>query len=200
MAWASTEEGGGAIIGALAHVPVQSGVHVCSKVALLDALKAAGADIAPPTLVLPRDKDLIKMLQWGPDEEEGNAPTYILKPDDGAKGEGIRLVRTKQQLAHALREPSLRGPTNSAAVLQRYIERPLLLDGYIIFYLRLLLLLIENTISTTVQPEETVEVATPESTVDASVEARPEQDVIEESAEEEYSSQSKTSRFPKSRG
>ena len=103
--------------------------EACSKVALSDALKAAGGVIAPPTLVLPRDKDLIKMLQWGPDEEEGNAPTYILKPDDGAKGEGIRLVRTKQQLAHALREPSLRGPTNSAAVLQRYIERPLLLDG-----------------------------------------------------------------------
>ena len=105
--------------------------EACSKVALSDALKAAGADIAPPTLVLPRDKDLIKMLQWGAneDEEGGSAPTYILKPDDGAKGEGIRLVRTKQQLAHALREPSLRGPTNSAAVLQRYIERPLLLDG-----------------------------------------------------------------------
>mmetsp|Transcript_14731 Transcript_14731/g.24538 ORF Transcript_14731/g.24538 Transcript_14731/m.24538 type:complete len:839 (-) Transcript_14731:178-2694(-) len=48
-----------------------------------------------------------------------SAHTFIVKPSAGCQGAGIYLVRSPDQLQ-----------SHSAAVVQQYVERPLLLDGY----------------------------------------------------------------------
>ena len=70
----------------------------------------------PPTYVLPEDYDALEEVL-----ADKKPKTYICKPDGGAQGNGIFLVRSGQE--HRL----TRG---DKFVVQRYIHKPLLLDGY----------------------------------------------------------------------
>ena len=70
----------------------------------------------PPTYVLPEDYEALEEVL-----ADKKPKTYICKPDGGAQGNGIFLVRSGQE--HRL----TRG---DKFVVQRYIHKPLLLDGY----------------------------------------------------------------------
>lgn len=79
----------------------------------------------------PEDYDFFPRTWLLPDEEEqftafvqrrrekGRTPTYIVKPDEGAQGEGIFLIQNPRDLTN-LKLPS---------VVQEYISNPLLLQG-----------------------------------------------------------------------
>jgi hypothetical protein len=54
---------------------------------------------------------------------EGQRATYIVKPDAGAMGRGIYLVRREEDL-------DLTNPDFIGWVVQEYVERPLLIDEY----------------------------------------------------------------------
>eukprot|EP00928_Gymnodinium_smaydae_P047074 TRINITY_DN31407_c0_g1_i1.p1 TRINITY_DN31407_c0_g1~~TRINITY_DN31407_c0_g1_i1.p1 ORF type:complete len:688 (-),score=67.96 TRINITY_DN31407_c0_g1_i1:160-2181(-) len=76
------------------------------------------ADLAfnPPTWVLPDQTAELKAKLLK------SKKTYIVKPEDGSQGDGIFLIRGIRDL-----EAKLMG--SGAAVVQRYIEKPLLLAG-----------------------------------------------------------------------
>ena len=79
----------------------------------------------------PENYDFFPRTWRLPDEEEhftafvqsrrdkGKSPTYIVKPDEGAQGEGIFLIQNPRDLTN-LKLPS---------VVQEYVSNPLLLQG-----------------------------------------------------------------------
>nr|XP_039267179.1 tubulin polyglutamylase TTLL4-like [Styela clava] len=69
----------------------------------------------PHSYVLPWDKKLLKSA-W---EEGGSKQKYIIKPPASARGIGIRLVHKWNQI-----------PTKKPVLVQKYLSRPLLLNGY----------------------------------------------------------------------
>lgn len=72
----------------------------------------------PKTWVVP---DHLSALRTAMANSKG---TFIVKPDDGAQGDGIYLVKCERDLTNKL---ALR--SNACAIVQRYIEKPLLLRG-----------------------------------------------------------------------
>lgn len=70
----------------------------------------------PPTFVLPEDFSLLDSAL-----QNKKPKTYICKPDGGAQGAGIFLLRSGQE--HKLQP-------GDKYVVQRYIHKPLLLDGF----------------------------------------------------------------------
>ena len=58
--------------------------------------------------------------------KDGASAAFIVKPDSGCQGAGIRLVRGHAELAALLAAAD----APPRAVVQEYLERPLLLDGY----------------------------------------------------------------------
>lgn len=80
----------------------------------------------PPTFVLPEDYTELDL-----ELQKKKPKTYICKPDGGAQGAGIFLLRSGQE--HKLQP-------GDKYVVQRYIHRPLLLDGFT-FDLRLYVLI-----------------------------------------------------------
>jgi tubulin polyglutamylase TTLL6/13 len=70
----------------------------------------------PRSLVLPSDANCAGLFRHGP---------AILKPDDGTQGDGIYLVGSKEEAARRMETTK-----QDSAILQEYISRPLLIDGY----------------------------------------------------------------------
>lgn len=71
----------------------------------------------PCTWLLPEDQEAFEAYARN---SKGKKSTYIVKPDEGAQGEGIFLIQHPRDLAH-LRHPS---------VVQEYVAKPLLLRGF----------------------------------------------------------------------
>lgn len=103
----------------LSHIP---GITlVCTKQGLAEALAASGKDIAwaPKTWSLP--KDLRNMLSFC--EMHPRCP-LVYKPSAAGMGDAVFLM-----LGHIDAERKVGMMRGQAAIAQRYIERPLLIDG-----------------------------------------------------------------------
>lgn len=74
----------------------------------------------PQTYILPEDAE--RMHQ----ELQNSAASFIVKPADGAQGDGIYVAPSYGELATRLRGLASQTPT----VVQHYLSRPLLLDGF----------------------------------------------------------------------
>ncbi|CAK0881843.1 unnamed protein product [Prorocentrum cordatum] len=103
----------------LSHIPGMS--HACGKVSLARGLQAQGADFWPRSWRVPEfsAQAIVK------DAFATGEVCLIVKPDGGSHGEGIHLARTRDELRRGLEK--LLFP---AAIVQEYVDRPLLLDGY----------------------------------------------------------------------
>ena len=82
-------------------------------------LKAIGKEykVFPQTFMLPADYTELKK-EWEHGKSHGNK-TFIVKPSKGCQGNGIRLTRCLDDISP--HEPN---------IVQRYMHRPHLLDGY----------------------------------------------------------------------
>mmetsp|Transcript_28440 Transcript_28440/g.51683 ORF Transcript_28440/g.51683 Transcript_28440/m.51683 type:complete len:581 (-) Transcript_28440:133-1875(-) len=72
----------------------------------------------PKTWVVPDHMSALRS------EMANSKGTFIVKPEDGAQGDGIYLVKSDRDLTSKLAIRS-----NACAIVQRYIEKPLLLHG-----------------------------------------------------------------------
>jgi hypothetical protein len=73
----------------------------------------------PTSWILPQDMARMQI------ELEGSSASFIVKPDDGAQGDGIFIAPSYKDLLSRLRTVT----PNSEVVVQKYIEHPMLLDG-----------------------------------------------------------------------
>jgi tubulin polyglutamylase TTLL11 len=83
----------------------------------------------PQTWLLPEDQESFESYAHTAKGKK-KKKTYIVKPDEGAQGEGIFLIQHPRDIAH-LKQPS---------IVQEYISKPLLLHG-LKFDLRLYVLI-----------------------------------------------------------
>eukprot|EP00927_Polykrikos_kofoidii_P050814 TRINITY_DN4468_c0_g3_i1.p1 TRINITY_DN4468_c0_g3~~TRINITY_DN4468_c0_g3_i1.p1 ORF type:complete len:413 (-),score=32.95 TRINITY_DN4468_c0_g3_i1:464-1702(-) len=103
----------------LSHVPGIS--IVCTKQGLAEALAASGEDFAwaPRTWLLPKQQDdMLAFCQKHP-----RSP-LIYKPSEAGMGEAVFLMLGRMDAERKVNMMRCR-----SAIAQRYIERPLLLDG-----------------------------------------------------------------------
>lgn len=95
-----------------------------------------GRNLAKMARVLPREYDYFPRTYVLPEEMEEfllaftrrKRRTYILKPDAGCQGKGIKLVQTFEQAQRAFRDYTEHGV--SQLVAQRYLLKPLLVNGF----------------------------------------------------------------------
>ena len=82
-------------------------------------LKAIGKEYRffPTTFMLPADYTALK-AEWHNGKKHGNK-TFIVKPSKGCQGTGIRLTRCLDEIS-----------PNEPNIVQRYLHRPHLLNGY----------------------------------------------------------------------
>lgn len=82
-------------------------------------LKAIGKEYKffPKTFMLPADYTALK-AEWDNGKNHGNK-TFIVKPSKGCQGTGIRLTRCLDEIS-----------PHDPNIVQRYLHRPHLLDGY----------------------------------------------------------------------
>lgn len=133
--------------------------ELAQKAALNDAIYAAEALSPGPAKYLPRSWVLPRDLAMLRDPTSGmlDGHTYIMKPDDGNQGDGIRIMQEVSQVEEAmaieqaktqrpaaatrrLQKTKVEMQDNGIFVLQEYVPRPLLLDG-LKFDLRMYVLL-----------------------------------------------------------
>lgn len=81
---------------------------------------AQSLEFTPVTFVLPED-----LRSWEAAREANPTGLWIWKPANSSCGRGIRLL--KSSLSPAVKEAVAQG---KAGVVQRYLDRPLLIDGY----------------------------------------------------------------------
>ncbi|XP_033737297.1 tubulin polyglutamylase TTLL7-like isoform X4 [Pecten maximus] len=73
---------------------------------------------APKTWILPADHSLL--LNYAKDlRAKKKTKTFIIKPSNGAQGHGIQLFRNAEKI-----------PQTEHFIVQEYIDKPLLMDGY----------------------------------------------------------------------
>jgi tubulin polyglutamylase TTLL6/13 len=91
----------------------------------------------PRTWIFPDD------LACPPDASAGVFRTgpLILKPDDGAQGDGIYLLCSGADLNRRLHQGQIKGGPGASCVIQRYLGDPMLFDGFK-FDLRLYVLIV----------------------------------------------------------
>ena len=77
-----------------------------------------GFSFIPPTFQLPDQKDLARFLAY---QERHPKAIYIAKPQVGAQGDSISLFQSLKDLPYSL--------DGKEIIVQRYLSKPLLLDG-----------------------------------------------------------------------
>lgn len=105
----------------MSHIPGM--LECCGKVALSEALQSCDATFWPRSWRAP-GASLDQICSEAFKAKTGTG-TVIIKPDGGSQGQGIQLARSKQELQRHLQR--LQAP---AAIIQEYVDRPLLLRGY----------------------------------------------------------------------
>merc|ERR1711871_93211 len=117
--------------------------HMCHKVDFARAMAADGDDDSdenddgqggtssnsfwPRTWIMPDDsKQLKSELRRNGRRHSKRKKTYIFKPDAASQGDGIVLIQKAEELRSKLEAMEQGGPR---AVVQEYIDKPLLLDG-----------------------------------------------------------------------
>lgn len=75
-------------------------------------------NFVPPTFQLPSVRDEARFAEY---QQRNPNATYIAKPQVGAQGDSICLFKQLRELPFLL--------NNKEIVVQRYIDKPLLLDG-----------------------------------------------------------------------
>jgi len=103
----------------LSHVPGMQ--EACGKVSLSRVLTKAGVQFWPRAWRIPQD-ELEEIIEQGFSDRTS---TLILKPDAGAHGQGIMMVRVPEELRRSVKKMQC-----TTAIVQEYIDRPLLLDGH----------------------------------------------------------------------
>mmetsp|Transcript_86567 Transcript_86567/g.149814 ORF Transcript_86567/g.149814 Transcript_86567/m.149814 type:complete len:454 (-) Transcript_86567:164-1525(-) len=137
LGWTTTQGNGGAIVWVvgtddiverlrklrssewLSHIPGM--LDCCGKVALSEALQMRGASFWPRSWRAPetRADDICR------EAFKSGTGTVIIKPDTGSQGQGIHLARSSKELQRHLSR--LQAPE---AIVQEYVDRPLLLHGF----------------------------------------------------------------------
>jgi len=103
----------------LSHIPGMA--EACGKVALSDALQALRVRFWPRSWRAP-DTDVEQICE---EAFETGLVSLIVKPDVGSQGQGISLARTHVELQRQLKNLAA-----SEAIVQEYIDPPLLLHGF----------------------------------------------------------------------
>ena len=116
-------------------------LEICRKrslarnLARLEVVYPHEFDFSPKTYNLPAQlEEFLEEFRTVDDAKKSRHKTFILKPDAGCQGKGISLVQDERQACKAL--DSLGGGgenvgrTRAPVVAQRYLDRPLLIDGY----------------------------------------------------------------------
>mmetsp|Transcript_145805 Transcript_145805/g.257168 ORF Transcript_145805/g.257168 Transcript_145805/m.257168 type:complete len:410 (+) Transcript_145805:33-1262(+) len=97
--------------------------EACGKVALAEALQARGAVFWPRSWRVPQvSTEVICEEAFRGNSSSG---TLIVKPDLGSQGSGISLAQSQQELGRVVKQLPPEG-----GIVQEYIDRPLLLDGF----------------------------------------------------------------------
>lgn len=98
--------------------------RLARNMARMQRLFSKAYQFLPPTWVLPDDLHDLER-RFGPDPSE-NKMIYIVKPDHLCQGKGIFLTTELNRLKNASMEMRQKG---ESAVVQRYITRPMLIEG-----------------------------------------------------------------------
>lgn len=102
---------------------IQGVQEACGKVALAEALQARRSAFWPRSWRVPQAS--ANAICDEAFAESGPARTLIVKPDLGSQGSGILLAQSSQDLGRAIKTLPPEG-----GIVQEYIDRPLLLDGF----------------------------------------------------------------------
>uniref|UniRef100_H2XQ27 Tubulin polyglutamylase TTLL11 n=1 Tax=Ciona intestinalis TaxID=7719 RepID=H2XQ27_CIOIN len=98
-------------------------VHLSRIIKRMQLLFPGEFDFYPPTWFLPEQyHQFVGEMTVNKKLTKRESQTYIVKPDTGSQGEGIHLVSDPRDV-HAV-------VGARPAVVQKYIENPILLDGY----------------------------------------------------------------------
>jgi len=103
----------------LSHIPGMA--CACNKGALAEALQERSAKFCPRSWRRPD----VEVDQICVEAFENGFHALIIKPDSGSQGQGIRIARSSKELRHSIQH--LLSPE---VVVQEYIDRPYLLDGF----------------------------------------------------------------------
>lgn len=127
IVWADTESDGAERLARLRRNDWLSWIpgvqEACGKIALSDALQARGASFWPRSWRVPQvSAQAVAQEAFSPVR---GATTLIVKPDQGSQGCGISLAQSSQELQRAVQHLPPEG-----AIVQEYIDRPILLDGF----------------------------------------------------------------------
>ncbi|KAK9789746.1 hypothetical protein WJX73_005373 [Symbiochloris irregularis] len=98
--------------------------EICRKKALARNMQTMQALFPKMYNFVPQTFSLPSAMEKALAALKGGRRTFILKPDGGSQGKGIRLVQTADQLRQAIEEMPV-----SEVVMSRYLHRPLLLRG-----------------------------------------------------------------------
>ncbi len=96
---------------------------LCRNIANMQRRFAEDYNFMPKSFLLPEQLDEF-VTHMNSKNKKGKKTTFIVKPDNGCQGKGIRLLQKSNDIYNAM---TLWDTTN--AVVQQYIHKPLLING-----------------------------------------------------------------------
>lgn len=135
VAWLEHVDSSAAICPFQAVSKIEGVLQVCRKAELAICMQAMQKrfpddyDFVPQTWIVSSScPEQVADLETTMAEKKGR--TYICKPTSGSQGRGIRLIRTFAELRGPLRDAFPRERFRAEYVVQRYVTKPLVVDGY----------------------------------------------------------------------